>query len=366
MIDENIDNNDDENGALVGEQLKAARMALNLDIATVAGYLCINSNVIELIESGQYDGQSITYTIGHLRNYARYLNLDHDAIVNKYKEEKQVKQSNKIITIPETAASSSISPSTFLLIISLLGFLAVGVYYYQNYLSKSDIDNSPTPIVQSDDQDNKSTISTGNMPIDEAKVTVAEEQVTPAATLASDETTAPPPVPPAVLVSEAPVSPTAITPVQVPAIPVPKPVPPATFAPQEAPVIMPVSDKAALSETITLPPAGDEVVPATVQATEPVQTMEVVKEIDQQIVLKAIRETWIDITSPSGLTVFSRILNIGESFTLPRNDWGSVMVTGNAGGLEIMVGSVNIGTFGSEGEVRRSIVLTPEKLLSLR
>ena len=134
MIDENIDNNDDENGALVGEQLKAARMALNLDIATVAGYLCINSNVIELIESGQYDGQSITYTIGHLRNYARYLNLDHDAIVNKYKEEKQVKQSNKIITIPETAASSSISPSTFLLIISLLGFLAVGVYYYQNYL----------------------------------------------------------------------------------------------------------------------------------------------------------------------------------------------------------------------------------------
>ena len=72
----------------VGYEIKLARENLNKSIEEVGEETRILSKYINAIETGQFDQlPGLTYIVGFLKTYSRYLKLDENDIINKYKIE---------------------------------------------------------------------------------------------------------------------------------------------------------------------------------------------------------------------------------------------------------------------------------------
>jgi cytoskeleton protein RodZ len=72
----------------VARILTQARKARGLSIDGVASSLCIRSEYLNAIEAGRFrDVPGATYTIGFVRSYARFLDLDSNMLIAKLREE---------------------------------------------------------------------------------------------------------------------------------------------------------------------------------------------------------------------------------------------------------------------------------------
>ncbi len=80
-----------------------------------------------------------------------------------------------------------------------------------------------------------------------------------------------------------------------------------------------------------------------------------------RIVIGARADSWLQIQGPGNELVMTRILRASESYPVPDRP-GLVMVTGNAGGIEIVVDGQAIAPLGPVGVVKRNIALDPDSL----
>ena len=81
------------------------------------------------------------------------------------------------------------------------------------------------------------------------------------------------------------------------------------------------------------------------------------------IKLTCIEETWVQIKDAQGNIILVKTMLPGESYEVPRKD-GLILLTGNAGGLNITVGNAPSKSLGAKGEVKHNILLDAESLLS--
>lgn len=84
---------------------------------------------------------------------------------------------------------------------------------------------------------------------------------------------------------------------------------------------------------------------------------------DGRIRIEAVTDSWVQIRGPDGALVMTRVLRPGETYTVPDRD-GLTMITGNAGGLQIVVDGESAPALGTEGDVVRNILLSPTRLLA--
>jgi cytoskeleton protein RodZ len=86
--------------------------------------------------------------------------------------------------------------------------------------------------------------------------------------------------------------------------------------------------------------------------------------LDIRIVLRAKGENWVEIREQNtDRLVMARLFQPGDTFDVP-NTPGLKLLTGNAGGLEILVDGEPVPPLGSEGMVRRNIPLDADQLRS--
>jgi len=135
--------------------------------------------------------------------------------------------------------------------------------------------------------------------------------------------------------------------------------PPAATAPAPAPSASSTGtqDTAATQSTIPAAPA----LPAAPEAesTDPQQTAAAFT--GPRIRINARLDTWVKIVDHNGRTVLNRVLTAGESYDVP-DEAGLKMITGNAGGMDILVDGSPIAPLGEPGKVRRDVALDPEML----
>jgi cytoskeleton protein RodZ len=82
---------------------------------------------------------------------------------------------------------------------------------------------------------------------------------------------------------------------------------------------------------------------------------------DVRVVLRARAESWVQVQGANNELLLTRMLRPGDSYHAPnRNDL--VLMTGNAGAIEIMVDGEALGTLGPMGQVRRNIRLNADHL----
>lgn len=84
---------------------------------------------------------------------------------------------------------------------------------------------------------------------------------------------------------------------------------------------------------------------------------------DARIVLRANQDAWVQVRDREGTLLLTRVLRVGDSYRVPNQD-DLTMLTGNAGGLEILVDGTALAPLGPVGAVRRNIPLDPEQLLN--
>lgn len=80
-----------------------------------------------------------------------------------------------------------------------------------------------------------------------------------------------------------------------------------------------------------------------------------------RIELRAIDETWVQVTAPDGVAVLTHILLPGDVYHVPDRD-DLMLDTGNAGGLEIRVDGELLPPLGGAGAVVRDVLLSVESL----
>lgn len=115
--------------------------------------------------------------------------------------------------------------------------------------------------------------------------------------------------------------------------------------------------KVAATTQSTLPEnASGSSTEATLTQPEPVPAN------NNQIVLRAKENVWLEIRNSSRKTVFSRVLSVGEEYWIPPEQTDLVMTLGNAGGLEIVVDGQALPLLGKTGQVIRNVILDHDKL----
>jgi len=319
----------------IGADLRAARLRLGYELTEIAERLNIKCSNLEAIEQGRFSAlPGPAYASGFLRSFAVFVGMDGELALKRFREEVEAPKPGPLIFPTPTPEGRMPSGRTI-----LLALLAAGVVY--SFWGNTNRNDQPRPLV----------------------VAEVPERLAPLA-----KTEAPPPLPPAPVPAEASNA------AAVPAVE-PAPTPEASPAPAPAPAPPPVlAERPAAPQPVAAEPALP--VPAPVQASTPAPAPVVAAEAetetpparlfgatntDSRVLIVARMDSWIQVRGKDREMIFSRTLRAGDSFKAP-NRLDLNLMTGNAGGLEIVVDGKPIPPVGAVGAVRRDISLDPEKL----
>ena len=83
------------------------------------------------------------------------------------------------------------------------------------------------------------------------------------------------------------------------------------------------------------------------------------------VVLNATQQVWLQVSEKGGASLFSGLLQPGQSFTVPANATSPVLKTGKPEALKISVGSQVIGPVGPAATTVSNVSLLPADLMKL-
>jgi cytoskeletal protein RodZ len=100
-------------------------------------------------------------------------------------------------------------------------------------------------------------------------------------------------------------------------------------------------------------PDGDGAAPA-VQVTQAAP--------DDEVMIFAVRPSWIRVTSATGATLFEGTLNRGDSYTVAEAEAAPRLRSGNAGSIYFVVNGVTMGPAGPGATIARNVELSAEAI----
>ena len=380
---------DDGHESTVAIELAQTRLALGIDLATVADELHIREKHLEAIEAGRFDAlPGPTYTIGFLRSYARFLSLDSDRLIDQFRVESSDFTAQRKLRFPSPIDDGRIPTIPVLVFaLALAGAIGFGWYYVSDVeqIARQGVPEvpahlvapppTPTPVeaaaMPSPPTDGAVALPDLQIPPPPAEAAIAADapaetgvaiDIAELDTAAGGEAPALPlvalePQPAAApvveaLAASAPVAPIALVEaaaVATPEVAIETPMP---SVPAETAAAAEVAVTAVATVDVPAPAVTDGAVAPRVYGQA---------NTDARVRLRATEESWIQITGPGNELLLTRILKPGDVYLVP-NRLGIVMMTGNAGGLEIALDGEVLPPIGPAGAVRRNVALDPEAL----
>lgn len=293
---------DERNEDGVAALLRRRREELDRDVGTVARQLRIRAVYISAIEEGRLqDLPGTAYAVGFVRAYADYLGLDGNSVVGDYRDELARRSRQNQLIWPVDQVEHKHFPGGIVLVVCvLLAGVIYGGWYFASQPGGMGIDL----IDQVPDFMKKQTSGESDGQ--------ADGQLD--AQVSADDTG----------------SPTS-----------------AQAAPLSG-VTSPSDEANQLAETPAVQPAA----PA---ATETLPQIAAVPA-NKRVVLRAIKDSWVEMFDANNDVILQRILRAGETFTVPVQD-GLTMNTGNAGGVIVEVDGNARPALGSVGVIKRGVKL---------
>ncbi|MFW5655351.1 MAG: helix-turn-helix domain-containing protein [Roseicyclus sp.] len=115
-----------------------------------------------------------------------------------------------------------------------------------------------------------------------------------------------------------------------------------------------------LSGLRSAPQMAEVDAPLPAEMPGPVQVTEA--DTADEVLLFAVRPTWIQVTSANGTTLFEGTLNAGDSWVLPEGDAAPRLRSGNSGSLYFAVNGVTLGPAGVGASIVRDVELSADAL----
>ncbi|MFD2265356.1 RodZ domain-containing protein [Lacibacterium aquatile] len=400
----------------IGPELRARREQHGIELLYAASTLRIKASYLAALEEGRYsDLPGAAYAIGFVRTYGDYLGFDGAEVVRRFKHEAAGGLSRRTtLTFPSPAPRGRVPGTTPLLIALIVAAGLAGAWYLWRDEARSlfgQVPDVPERLM--------AALNPAPAPQSGAPETAPAPVSTPPANTAGTAIVAPPPPaspPPAA----APVAPPPQAAAPVPA-PTPAPTnaptvgqtitlpPPAAATPPHAtaptppappPVVaavqppptppQPVEPARRLAPIPVPPPAAapadrsggeDEVPPAPsgpedtanapATSAEPAAPPPPAPPVDGRvfgavndpvrIVIKSKGDSWVQVRDADNQPVMTRVLRSGDTYRVP-NRQGLVLMTGNAGALEVSVDGQTAPALGPIGMVRRAVPLDADRL----
>lgn len=331
----------------VGHSLKVVRERRGLALTDVSARLRIRRPYLEAIEEGRFaELPGAVYVSGFLRQYAEFLGLDPEQVLKSYQAESDGAVHHRPVLNFPMPRPEERTPRLWLVV----GALVLAGIVYALWYRHQEALRVGQDLIQA-------------VPSRLADLVPSPQPIAPAA-------------PPIVL--PPPPSQTAQAPAQpVPVPPLPAAPPPVVQAPPTSGTPAPVTSAPVTSAAVTPAPASPS---ATVQAPQtavpaapaaqpaPLAAPPVADAPASygaatagRIRVEATAPAWIQVRGPNNEQIFTRLLNAGERYQVPDRS-GLTLLTGNAGGVRIVVDGQPLAPLGAEGEVKRGIPLDPERL----
>lgn len=95
-----------------------------------------------------------------------------------------------------------------------------------------------------------------------------------------------------------------------------------------------------------------------------VETPRVVAGNVPEVVLFAVRESWVRVRAADGTVIYENIMNKGDRFVLPKTEVAATLLTGESGAVYFAVNGQAYGPAGRNGQVTRNLSLAADSLRS--
>lgn len=372
----------------VGEFLRAHRLRAGLTLSEASDDLCIRQAYLKAIEDGRFgDLPGPTYVTGFIRTYSEHLGLNGNEVVRQLKAEPLSMDGGSELRFPSPMSEGGMPSGALLLLGVFVALVAYGAWYVSTSQEESIAELiSPLPerLVAFLRDENGVAGTEGALQRQDAPEAprsqpAANNQASPPLSRGQGQIARSPVNAPA----EAPASSTADTRDQGNTA--------SRTEPESSPVAVTSSRQeqgdasvagAADSETairenlrigsnsanteardsIDTPQAPGDA--GEQSARQPLPESEAPRTADARIILRAKGENWVEIRErDTDRLIVARLFKPGDTFDVP-NTPGLKLLTGNAGGLEILVDGEPVPPLGAEGMVRRNIPLDAEQLRS--
>lgn len=321
----------DETLRSIGQELYQARAARGEDLFDIATYLRIRPAYLTALEEGDIAAiPGRPYTIGFLRSYAEYLELDADALVRRLKAAVR-----DVTALPDLSyrepLSESRRPTAALVTASLM---LVTALYSGYYVFSGGRPSEPVQVAEAPGE-------LGEL----ARTVLASRDPGPSA----PEPAAPAPA------TVAPAAPTSQATASAPA----------EQAKAQAPVAAAPSVAADVTSAVAAE-SGNGAAPMLLAALDSEEVAQPAAgdagtTVAGRVVLLAHENAWVQVRSTSRDYVRTRTLVAGERFVLPdRADLS--LWSANAGGVEILVDGRSVGRAGESGATIKGLPLAVDSL----
>lgn len=298
-----------DHGGSVARLLMDTRQSKNYSIKHVADKLRISARYLEAIETANTNElPERVYALGFIRSYARFLNLNGDEILERYKEEILL-ETPDVSYFKFDQQIPATHPTRKILWFSIPAALVLAAgLWWMLHKDESVPESAPIPPQLIEREKNQS------VPLQSEQKSLSEQPIESHEEVAAHEDSTP---------SEA-------------------------------------SDSHGLE---LLAPSGVQV--PDLRSSTPSAAAERSNPIASfgPILLSFSERSWVEIKDANGATLISRIFNAGDSFEIPRKE-GLILTTGNAGGIRVSVSGGPEKVLGKKGIVIKQLSLDEKPFLS--
>lgn len=342
--------------AEVGEFLRARRLHVGLSLPEASRVLCIREAYLKAIEDGRFaDMPGPTYVTGFIRTYAEYLGLDGNEVVRRLRAEPLNMDSGSELRFPSPMSEGGMPSGAILLLGVVVALVAYGAWYIGSERDETIAEFiSPLPerLVAFLGDGNGESAENEVAPLESTRETPLPQRTAPHTPSAPADR--PPPV-------SAAREPSAEDPDN----------PPddidLSMAARNAGTGGNTDDAESRIAIVAPLAAGDpdeQAAPGEMTDAGEPPTANASEVLEPRILLRAKSENWIEIREEgTNLLILSRLFKPGDTYDVP-NGPDLKLLTGNAGGLEIIVDGETVPALGAEGMVRRNVPLDADRLRS--
>jgi len=378
----------DDSFEQIGSTLKQARRGQGLKISDVSQQLRISVDYLSKLEMGAFDQlPAPAYVTGFLRSYGQCVALDPTTLVARYNDLTTKAATMPTYKIPVGARPPQRSAPAIASMLVVCAGIAYGGWYWVNGGDVNDqmamvpseivetlsipaamqdtlIDQRATSAIPNDDQAQSQDLT---VPVQPEKV-IAAKAVIPTPTVETDDQVAMTKTGTTetvmtktgitktgtanTITAEAPAGATLTKPVETAAAIVAPREPAAPPADVDSPVL-----SGDLAETQVITPASQD---GETRATGN-SAIANLRDPAQEITIRAVAASWVEIVRDNGEEVMAKLMQAGDSYVVEGNT-RLYLSTGNAGGLEIVIGSDDPRPIGETGQIVRDLPLVTDKL----
>jgi len=343
----------------IGSTLKQARLAQGLKISDVSQQLRISVDYLSKLESGAFDQlPAPAYVTGFLRSYGQFVALDPSALVARCNDLTTKAAAMPTYKFPMSTRPPQRSAPAIASMLVFCAGIAYGGWYWINAgdvndqmaMAPSEIMENPSisavmqytlidqrvgSAVPNDDQVQSENLTVSVQP----KTVMTKTVVTETGTAKT-------------ITAEAPAGATPAKPVETAAAIVAPREPAAPPADVDSPVL-----SGDLAETQVITPASQDG-ETRVTGNSAIANL---RDPAQEITIRAVAASWVEIVRDNGEEVMAKLMQAGDSYVVEGN-MRLYLSTGNAGGLEIVIGSDDPRPIGETGQIVRDLPLVTDKL----